>query len=417
MFKQLVSPFVCILISLVVCVATFVGTTVFTAQKEEEHINELREEWSGYTKYNMFNNVSDEDLKNIEKLIQLIKVLDDESIRDYDSEHVWNTIYRSLALGTNDIYGQYFTKEEYLQDKDSKDGNFVGIGVRVIYDDVTNGAYVYGVIADSGAQKAGIQKGDLIIAAEGVESTDQESYLQMVNSILGEENTDVRITVKRGDKTHEFTVTRAQVLSENVIYEKLEGDVAYIQILTFSDGSLPAQFKQKMEMAKEDGCTSYVFDVRNNPGGLLTSVIGVLDPLLPEGPIIRTKDNEGNETSENSDAECLEAPMVVLCNKASASAAELFTAALRDYDMATIVGETTFGKGSMQTTKLLPDGSAIKMTTALYSPPFSDNYDGVGIVPDVEVKLDAKWNGKFQLMPREDDVQLEKALEILNSAE
>jgi carboxyl-terminal processing protease len=297
------------------------------------------------------------------------------------------------------------------------DGNFVGIGVRVIYEEESNGAYVYGVITDSGAYKAGLQKGDIIIEAEGVKSTDKDSYLNMVNAILGEENTDVSVKVKRGNEIIDFTITRAQVLSENVLYEKLDGDIAYIQILTFSDGSLPAQFKAKMEMAKEDGCVGYIFDVRNNLGGLLTSVTGVLDPLLPEGPIINTIDKNGNKTSANSDAECFEAPMVVLCNRSTASAAELFTAALRDYEMSTIVGETTFGKGSMQSTKLLSDGSAIKITTELYTPPSGESYDGIGIKPDFEVKLDEEWVNKFQLMPREKDHQLNKALEILNSAE
>lgn len=417
MFRQIVSPFVCILIALVVCVMTFVGTTAYTSQKEEQHLNELREEWSKYTKYNMFNDVSDEDLKSIEKLVYLIDLLDDESIRDYEKEHIWDMIYKSLAAGTNDIYGQYFTKEEYVQNQDSMDGNFVGIGVRVIYEEESNGAYVYGVITDSGAYKAGLQKGDIIIEAEGIKSTDKDSYLNMVNAILGEENTEVSVKVKRGNETIDFTITRAQVLSENVLYEKLEGDIAYIQILTFSDGSLPAQFKAKMELAKEDGCVGYIFDVRNNLGGLLSSVTGVLDPLLPEGPIINTVDKNGNVNSAMSDAECFEAPMVVLCNRSTASAGELFTAALRDYEMATIVGETTFGKGSMQSTKLLSDGSAIKITTELYTPPSGESYDGIGIKPDFEVKLDEEWVNKFQLMPREKDHQLNKALEILNSAE
>lgn len=416
MFRQLVSPFVCILLCLVVCVLTFVGTAAYTSQREEQRLNEMREEWSQYAKYNIFNDLSDEELKNVDKLFKLIELLEDDSIREFDREHIWEMIYKSLAIGTNDIYGQYLTAEEYAATKESTSGHFVGIGVRVIYDEVSNGAYIYGVITDSGASKAGLQKGDIIIEAEGVKSTDQESYLEMVNSILGEADTNVQIKVKRGDKTLDFTITRAQVLSENVLYEKLAGDIAYIQILTFSDGSLPYQVKAKMEMAQEDGCTSYIFDVRNNTGGLLESITGVLDPLLPEGPIINTVDKYGNKETISSDADCFKAPMVVLCNKSTASAAELFTAALRDYDMATIVGETTYGKGSMQTTKLLSDGSAIKMTTALYTPPSGESYDGIGIVPDVEVKLDEEWVNKFQIMPRERDHQLKKAIEILNSA-
>lgn len=417
MFRQVVSPFVCILIALVVCVMTFVGTTTYSSQKEEQHLNQLREEWSKYTKYNMFNDVSDEDLKRIDKLIYLIELIDKESIRDYEKQHVWDMIYKSLIPGTNDIYGQYFTADEYVKNQDSMDGNYVGIGVRVVPEEESHGAYIYNVITDSGAFKAGLKKGDIIIEAAGVKSTDNESYQKMLDAMLGEENTEVTVKVLRGEETLDFTITRAQVMSENVLYEKLEGDIAYIQILTFSDGSLPQQFKTKMELAKEEGCVGYIFDVRNNLGGLLTAVTGVLDPMLPEGPIINLIDNTGNTKTYNSDAECFKAPMVVLCNSSSASAAELFTAALRDYEMATIVGETTFGKGSAQTTKPLSDDSAIKITTELYTPPCGESYDGIGIKPDFEVKLDEEWESKFYLMPREEDKQLNKALEILNSAE
>ena len=416
MFRQIVSPFVCILLSLVVCVLTFVGTTTYTSQKEEQRLNQLRAEWSQYTKYNMFNNVSDEDLNNISKLLELIKLHNQDSIRDFDNERVWEMIYKSLPLGTNDIYGQYYTEEEYAQTKESHAGNFVGIGVRIVYDEETHGAYVYGVITNSGAYTAGLQKGDIIIGVDDVLATDETTYALMLNKVLGEENSEVNVKVKRGDEELDFTITRTQVLSENVLYQKLEGDIAYIQILTFSDSSVPYQFGQKMLLAQEEGCKGYIFDVRNNTGGLLTSIIGVLDPMLPEGPIINTIDNQGVKQSEMSDATCFEAPMVVLCNKSTASAAELFTAALRDYEMATVVGETTYGKGSMQTTKLLSDGTAIKMSTALYTPPFSESYDGIGIKPDHEVQLSDEWKDKFYFMPQEEDTQLNKALEILNSA-
>ncbi len=416
MFSQRISPFVCIIIALIVCVTTFVGTASYTSKKEEAHLNELREEWAEYSKYSSLNGVSDDELDSIKKLVTLIETLERESIREYDDESIWTMIYKSLALGTNDIYGQYYTKEEYDEMTVSNSGFYVGIGVRVTYDEETEGAYIYNVISNSAAQAAGVQAGDIIIEAAGIKSS-KDKYTEMTNAILGEEGTDVRIKVKRGEEIVDFTIYRAQVASENVLYEKLDGNIAYFRILTFSDRTLPSQFKDKLALAQEEGCESFIFDVRQNAGGLLDSITGVLDPILPEGPILHTIDKQGNTETTMSDAECFTAPMVVLCNKSTASAAELFVAALRDYKLATIVGETTYGKGSMQTTQPLTDGSAIKMTTSLYNPPCNESYDGIGIKPDYEVALDEKWQNKFFMMPKDEDAQLLKAISLLNSAE
>ena len=158
-----------------------------------------------------------------------------------------------------------------------------------------------------------------------------------------------------------------------------------------------------------------IFDVRYNPGGDLRSIVSILDYLLPEGPIVRITDKDGNvvETYE-SDADSLDLPMCVLTNGSTASAAELFTSALKDYKKATVVGTNTYGKGTVQTVIGLPDGSGIGISYRLYNPPFSDNYEGVGIAPDYEVEPDKSLEGKniYKITDSEDN-QLQKAVEIL----
>ncbi|MBR5286851.1 MAG: S41 family peptidase, partial [Clostridia bacterium] len=175
------------------------------------------------------------------------------------------------------------------------------------------------------------------------------------------------------------------------------------------------EFVKIIALAQSEQCESFIFDVRNNGGGYLDEILAVLDTLLPEGPIINIVDKNGATQTHNSDANCIKGEMVVLCNGNTASAAELFTAALRDYKLAKTVGQTTFGKGTMQTTRLLSDGSALKLSVAFYNPPSNVSYDKIGIKPDYEIKLTEYWENRYFKMPIEEDTQLQKAIELLNS--
>ena len=200
----------------------------------------------------------------------------------------------------------------------------------------------------------------------------------------------------------------------NVYYEKLDGGIAYIEVLSFSEAITYEQFENALKQAKEDGCSSYLFDMRNNPGGSLDVICKCLDLLLPKGITVNIVDAAGTVTTRESDAEhFLDAPMAVLCNGNTASAAELFTADLRDYGLATLVGETTFGKGTVQTITPLSDGSAVKMTTRYYNPMSNVSYDGIGIVPDVTVELTEKQRSRFYLLTHEEDPQMQAAIKAL----
>ncbi len=415
MFEKKITPFLCILLCVLVCLATFVGVHSYDKRMMKAEIDEYRRATSQYSQYSgLLSYIKEGEGDKYSKLALLINLIENKSIKEYESEAVWNNIYRSLIVSIGDTYGQYFTAEEYNSLLDSGDGNFVGIGVHASRDSDTNGIYLFGIIPDSPAEKAGLKKGDIIIKSEGIEAS-EKNYYSMLDSIRGEAGTSVELTVKRGGETIEFSVERAKVLSENVIYEKLDNNIAYIKILSFADERVSEEFIKIISKAQNEGCDKFIFDVRNNSGGYLTEICDVLDILLPEGPIINMVDNLGNVTKRNSDANCINGEMVVLCNQQTASAAELFTAALRDYEKAEIVGKKTFGKGTMQSTIPLTDGTAFKISTAYYNPPNNESYDGVGIIPDYEVDLSEKWANNFYQMPNDQDDQLKKAIELLVS--
>ena len=207
-----------------------------------------------------------------------------------------------------------------------------------------------------------------------------------------------------------MTLSRAVVKTQTVTTRMLDADTAYVRIIEF-DIPTTEEFTTAMDALIADGAKRFVFDVRNNPGGNVTAVCGVLDYLLPEGPIIRTYTGSGEENTVNSDAKCLDAPMAVLINGNTASGGELFTAALRDYNKATVIGTTSFGKGTMQTVVPLSNGGALKISTEMYNPPYGENYEGVGITPDKTVELSEEALANFYRLTDEEDVQLMAALD------
>lgn len=349
------------------------------------------------------------------KMEALLKFIDDNYIREYDNDLLWDNMYSAMFDSIGDPYSTYMTAEEYAAYTADRSGNYVGIGISVVYDKATGGAYIHRVTTDSPAEKAGLLSGDIVAAVEDLQ-LNFDTYNQALELVRGEEGTAVKLTILRDGKTLQVEAIRGKMKTENVFYEKLEGNVAYIEILSFSENVTVSQFESALKQAAEEGCTSYVFDLRNNPGGSLDVICKCLDLLLPEGDIVHIVSADGKTESRKSDKErFLDAPMTVLCNGNTASAAELFTADLRDYGLATIVGETTFGKGTMQSITPLTDGSALKITHRYYNPASNVSYDGIGIKPHegCEVILTEEELDNFYKMTHEEDRQLQKALEVL----
>lgn len=316
------------------------------------------------------------------------------------------------ALG--DKYTYYMTKEEYEAFTSNNNAEMQGIGVSIVYNSEYGAIEVISVMNNSPALSSGVKAGDLIYIVEG-KKVAEIGYYEALNVMLGEAGSVANFSVMRkenGDFTSiDFSIKRGVIVEETVNYWLHGSNVGVIRIDSFDKGT-PKQFKTAVDELLKQGADRFVFDVRYNPGGDLTSIVEILDMLLPKGPIIRIMDKYGQETTINSDENELDYPMTVITNGSTASAAELFTSALRDYNKAIIVGEKTYGKGTMQSVLGLPDGSAVYMTTQTYCPPKSESYNGIGIKPDVEVSLDEEFSKtSIYNLTFEQDKQLKTAVE------
>ncbi len=391
--KKRIPVGLCILLIIMFCIATFLITATALKDSYRAELNTLNEKVSFYN-----------------KLSDVYSRVENGYIKGTDETDMGDAYLDAYIRSLGDQFSAYLTKDEMNEYLSSNEGNMVGIGINAVLDDETGGIYVARVMKGSPAQKAGLLKGDIIVKAGDL--IINNNFDEAVGVIRGNEGASVTLTVKRGDENLEFTIIREKFPNESVLYETLDNNIAYITITEF-DGKTAEEFTAILEQAKNDGCEKYIFDVRNNPGGDLNTIVAVLDKLLPEGPIINIVDKNGNTTSKNSDANCLKAPMVVLVNGSTASAAELFTAALRDYKLATIVGTKTFGKGTMQTITPLPDGSGLRLSTYYYNPPFGENYNEKGITPDIIIEMPEELSKRFYKLTKEEDNQLQKAIEVL----
>ncbi len=335
-------------------------------------------------------------------------------IGDIDEETLVDETIRGYVYGTGDKYAYYLDKEQYADLVSDTNAEMQGIGVYVIYqNDVIE---IISVMPDSPALEAGIEPGDSVVYVNG-ESVAELGYNAAISKLKGEAGTYAEFTVLRGEELIDYRIKRGYVNEQTVMSRVLDSDptIGIVKILSFDLGT-PGQFKEACQTLIDGGVKKLIFDVRYNPGGDLRSIVEILDYLLPEGPIVRITDKDGNVTDTyTSDANELDLPMCVLTNGSTASAAELFTSALKDYNKATVVGTNTYGKGTVQTIIPLPDGTGLGISYRLYCPPFSDNYEGVGIAPDVEVEPDKSLEGKniYKITDSEDN-QLQKAVEILN---
>lgn len=341
-------------------------------------------------------------------------------IGEIDEDQLVDAVINGYISGTGDKYAQYMNTDEFADFQSDLSKEFDGIGIIVVYNDKYMALEVAAVMPNSPALDAGLLPGDLIIQIGSVD-TSVLGYYAAVDALKGIAGSKAEFVIARGNdysEKIEMSVERAKVENVNLLshmYDDGTNSIGIIRILQFYPNT-PEQFKLAVESLRAEGATKFVFDVRSNPGGELNSVVEVLDYLLPAGPVIRITDGQGNESTLSSNAGELEAEMIVLVNKSTASAAELFAAALRDYGKAKLVGETTYGKGSMQQIVRLEDNSALRVTYRMYSPPYSANYDGVGLVPDYKVQLSEEMQNKnIYTIADKDDAQLLYAIEKLGT--
>lgn len=317
-----------------------------------------------------------------------------------DTEAVTNAIINSYVSSIDDDYAIYRTKAEIDTFVSDMSGTFCGIGITVEHKKDEGKLTIVSVMPGSPAEEAGFKAGDLIHAVDG-SLMSEIGYSNTVDSIRGEEGTPVSLTVIRDGEELTLTATRRTLTEATVHYEISDDKIGYIKITQFK-ANTAEQFGEALEYMNLNEAKGIVFDLRSNPGGYLNAVINTLDCLVPTGTRIASYNYAGRETvytAKNDDA--LNVPCVVICDEYTASAGELFTAAVRDFgDMGLlnecIVGKTTFGKGIMQNTYSLSDDSTITMTVAYYYPPSVVNYHGIGVKPDSVAERGEEDDGQLQ---------------------
>lgn len=330
---------------------------------------------------------------------------------EIDGQKVEDTMYTGMVAGLEDPYSVYYSKEELESMEESISGAYSGIGATLTQDPDTGDLSVVSCFDGTPAQEAGLQPGDVITGWNG-NSVEGMELSELVSKIKTDPEEQLTLEIERDGEILEVELTRREVQIPTVEYEMLDDQIGYIRLVEFDEVTAD-QFKEALEDLENQNMKKLIIDVRNNPGGVLQVVCDMLDQLLPEGLIVYTEDKNGNRKEYTSDEEHqFTKPLAVLANENSASASEIFAGAIQDYGIGTIVGTTTFGKGIVQRTFYLSDGTGVKLTVAKYYTPKGHDIHKKGITPDVEIELDEELKNQSNISHEEDN-QLQKAIEVL----
>ena len=351
---------------------------------------------------------------NIKKFNDVRNILNKEYYQGTDENKMLEGAISGMTDSLGDPYTVYFTKDQMKLFSEKTGGSYVGIGASMSMDN--DGLLtIVEPFDDSPAKAAGMLQGDKIIKVDDKDVTAIRDENMVISMIKGVENTKVKVTVFRPSdgKSIDFDMVRKTIKIVNIKSEVLPGDIGYIKIVMF-DSDIATYFQDNLNKLLAQHIKGLIIDLRDDPGGAYDQVVAIADRLLPEGTIVYTEDKNGAKKVEKSDKKELGLPMAVLVNGNSASASEILAGAIKDFKKGTLVGTKTFGKGIVQAVIPLSDGSGIKVTMARYFTPSGVCIQGKGIMPDVEVSLDEKYStSPVSQIPREDDVQLKKAVEVV----
>ena len=352
---------------------------------------------------------------DISKLDQLESLILERFIGDSDRVAMEDAAAEAMVDSLGDRWSYYIPADEYEAYQEQVANAFVGVGITIQLTEESQGLLVVDVTRGGPAEEAGILVGDTLVAVEQTRIAGM-STTEVRNLVRGEEGTWVSLTLSRDGREETFSVERRRIEVPVATFSMLDNHVGLVRIENF-DQRCAQETIAAIEALLAQGAEGLIFDVRGNPGGYADEMVKILDYLLPEGELFRTVDYAGREHVDTSDADCLELPMAVLVNQDSYSAAEFFAAALREYDWAVVVGQKTCGKGYFQNTLPLSDGSAVGLSVGKYFTPNGQSLADVGVTPDrvVEVDEDTRWKIYYGTLPIEEDVQLEAALELLET--
>lgn len=351
--------------------------------------------------------------ESVQKAKAIESLIDKYYLDKIDNDELESYLYKGLMAGLGDPYSTYYTAEEYKELTEDTEGVYRGIGVTMQKDVSTGAVTVVKCFEGAPGAEAGLQPQDQLVKVNGEDITDKE-LSEVVKMIKTSESDTVTLTILREGESdyREVEVTLDTVEAPMVEHEMLDNKIGYITINQFAE-TTASQYETALEDLNNQGMERLIVDVRDNPGGLLTSVCDVLDSMLPEELLVYTEDKNGKKSEYNATGtDQFDKPMVILVNGNSASAAEIFSGALQDYKVAKLVGTTTFGKGIVQQIFNLSDGSAVKMTISKYYTPSGRYIHGTGLEPDIEVDLPDELKNQVSI-DKSEDTQLQKAIETV----
>ena len=346
---------------------------------------------------------NEQGFSNLMRFITAYRFIETKYVNDTDDVKLIDGAIDGMVKSLNDPHSNYLSPKMYKTLMEQTEGSFAGIGV-VMGMDNEQKIHIVGIMENSPGQKAGLQEGDEILAVDGVPVT-QMAFDEVATHVRGQAGTDVVLTIMRDNANQDITITRDNIKLKTVGHKMLDNNIGYIQIVSFSEDTAN-EINEANNQIKNQGMKALVLDLRNNPGGLLTTCVEIAKKLVPKGEIVSIVDKQGNKETYSSSLDAPEYPLVVLINKNSASASEILSGAIQDTKAGTIIGNTSYGKGSVQTILPMFEDDAVKLTIAKYYTPSGRSIDGTGITPDIEINLDENATS---------DTQLDKALEILKA--
>lgn len=354
---------------------------------------------------------------SVTKFATVYNSIEDNFVGDADMEKVSDAAYSAMISSINDRWSYYMTPEQYEEYQKYQNNSYTGIGITIEKDEESGLYRVVTVLEDSPASQAGVNIADIMVAIDGEDLMGKTSA-EVKELIVTKQGKPFELKLRVQDGTERsVTVTSETIYSKPVKYEMLDDGIGYIKIKNFEIDSGEGIIAAVDDLVAK-GAKGIVFDVRNNPGGLLGELLKALDHILPEGDIFVSADKAGNETVKTSDAACVKLPMTVLMNENSYSAAEFFAAALSEYNWATLVGTRTTGKARSQINIEMADGSAVHLSTNSYlTPNRIDLAATSGLAPNVEVSIGDEDAAKLAsgLLEYDKDQQLAEALEKIKA--
>ena len=355
-----------------------------------------------------------------DKLYEIDEKIEAHYYGEVDKNALYDGAAQGYVSGLDDPYADYKGLEESKTNAQENEGKTQGIGITAVQHPDNKTIYVARVDSAGPAMQAGIKAGDEIIRVDG-QDVAEIGYSEAIQLLTGEEGSMVSLLVRTTGEDGAaaevpYSIMRSSFIHTSV-YARMIGRAGYIQITTFDEATTD-QFKTAVQDLMNQGAAGLIFDLRGNGGGLVDAAAAMLDYLLPEGNIISATYADGStEVLHKSDASQIDLPMAVLTNERTASAAELFAAAIRDYNKGVLMGAKTYGKGVMQRTYPLSDGSTVKFTIAAFNPPSGINFNGVGLTPDLKVNLTAEQQKYFYMLSDAQDPVITAAVSWVETGE